>query len=162
MPWIDILPTTRGGSAVKAPFVTVAYRVSKEGTARLWVSLTAALMNELGFENGARVRLQHDPDTGRLRLSAGGTVQMRKGGPKQKGSSVNFPFAAGTTAHKAETAAHVIEDGALIVTLPAWAAPQRAGIAAAQAAREQALARIGAPPPAAREPYAGTQGRRAS
>ncbi|TPG53248.1 hypothetical protein EAH89_17160 [Roseomonas nepalensis] len=117
------------------------------------VGISGPLLAELSWPQVGKLRVQHDPETGKLRLSAGGEVKTRSTGAKATGASLAFSWALSSDAKRAEVAPHVIEDGALIVTLPAWAAPQRSGMAGAQAARDAALAKLGTPPSTPRAPY---------
>ncbi|MFC0384367.1 hypothetical protein [Muricoccus vinaceus] len=153
MPWIDILPTPRGLSGGRDPRVTVARRSFKNGSARLCVGISGPLLAELGWPQVGQARVQHDPETGRLRLSADGQIKIRKTGPKSTGASIDFAWTASPDTKRAELAQHTVEDGALIVTLPDWAAPQRAGIAGAQAAADAARARMAEPPANGRPAY---------
>ena len=130
MAWKDVIPARQCGAAGRGstPQVTVSRRAEKSGRPRLNIGLTGPLLVQPGWKKGGTVAVQHDAEGGRLRLAAPGPWYLS--GKKQedlKGASLSITF-DDVAVHRAQVAAHTIEDGALIVTLPDWAAPARKGV----------------------------------
>ena len=167
MSWEEIKPA-RGVRPPGAEAVTVSWRRSGSSmTPALIVICSKSLTERLGWVKSCRIVAARDRVAGLLRIH-----RAEQGGfscvhVKQHITQKFQLDDVKSDVRKAEPVPfRVDEQGALIVTLPDWAAPQRRSMERAVQAREQAVARVAAPvaPPAApaapaRQPYVGIMSR---
>ncbi len=146
MAWEDILPLTTAPQRMGSE-VSIAWRRSNVGQPyRLMVTLYRPLLVRMQWDAGKKVRLQRDKTAGLLRISpmpgnasplvaAGATVLTRAGGAGQL--NVRLDGVQIESRVPIEPAPFCVEAGAVVITLPDWAAPER--VAAKAKAAELSL-----------------------
>lgn len=166
MSWEEIKPA-RGVRPPGAQTVTVSWR--RGGSSphpALIVICSKTLTERLGWEKSCRIVAARDRVAGLLRIH-----RAEQGGfscvhVKQHITQKFQLDDVKSEVRKAEPVPFTVDaQGALIITLPDWAAPQRRSMAGAVQAREQAVARAApaappAPAPApGKQPYVGVMAR---
>lgn len=141
MPWQRI--ERYSGDRANSGGVTVAWRAtSSRSEPVLCVSISKDVTRLLKLQKDVPVGVELEPVEGLLRLTPGEAGGWRT---NWRGDipMVAVPLQGVTEKKKpAQAVPFRVEDGRLVLTLPDWAVPMRAGIRKAAQAAEQARARL--------------------
>ena len=158
MAWEVLTPSRVGRTLDVAERVTVGWRrQSAKGAPRFNIAPSRTLLALLGWERKQKVEARLDRAAGllALRIAPEGWAVYFSGGGRSASVYIELPGVESEIL-PLETTSHRIEDGALIVTLPAWARqPAAAPPQPAPATRPA----VPAPAPAAPRPVAAAHAR---
>lgn len=145
MAWQEITPL-RGRRNLATASVTVAWYVpTGPGAPMLRINIAAAIARSLSWTSPMRARVDHDAEAGLIRIT-----QARGDGPAwsvqwKNGTCTLTLRLDGIAGDKrpSQCVPHKVEAGAVVITLPDWAAPRRKGFDGARVAADAARARFG-------------------
>ena len=147
MAWQRVTPGSHAGLRAAAT-VKIGLRKpgGREKGMRLAVRVAGPLRHKLGWEPRMRVSVDIDTTAGAMRIQPDdqGAMAFHHDGGGSTGLEIswNVRDTLGMEPKASELAPHRIEGGAIVMTLPVWAAPEckgfRAAAQAAAAAKERA------------------------
>jgi hypothetical protein len=141
----EIIKRQRG---VKPPLsaesVSLGWRLPSGGATHIaFVTVSKALVAKLEWSKPLFLLVQRAPAQGLVRLSPSEHEDAYAGGWKRETVSCGFPL-PGVQSEKrpARAVTWEREGDSLVLTLPDWAAPERAGLNGARLAQQQAIERM--------------------
>lgn len=134
MAWEDIIPLATAPSRLGSDVAVCWKKSAVDAPWRLVVLLYRPCLARLQWDAGQKTRVQHDRAAGMLRLSpitdslpvnikAGALRITRAGAAGQL--AIRMDGLAIVERQPVQPVEHKVEGGALLLTLPAWAAPER-------------------------------------